>query len=80
MRDQHEQSGGATSKPEAAGPESATGRDAEINFLPPLKPRPRLMILMSALLGFWVAMLLAIFFTVIYPAHHRGSRTVVPYE
>jgi len=39
-------------------------------FLPPPKPRPKLMIVFAIILVVWVAALLALYFATVYPARH----------
>jgi hypothetical protein len=53
---------------EGAGQQAVTL--SGVKFLPPLKPRRRLLIVMSVLLAAWAATLLAIYFTTVYPAEH----------
>ena len=41
--------------------------------LPPLKPRPRLFYALAAALGVWVAALLVLYATTVYPNRSSGS-------
>ncbi|HEV8604853.1 MAG TPA: hypothetical protein VGQ99_05775 [Tepidisphaeraceae bacterium] len=38
-----------------------------------LKPRPKLLLFLSILLAFWIAMLLTMYFTTIYPTRHQRT-------
>jgi len=39
-------------------------------FLPPPKPRPKLLIVFAIILVAWVAALLALYFATVYPTRH----------
>ena len=51
---------------------------APIEFAPPLKPRPRLMIVLSVILALWVAFLLALYFRTVYPHRNDPGLTSQP--
>jgi hypothetical protein len=48
-------------------------------FAPPLQPRPRLVIMLSVVLGLWVAFLLGLYFHTVYPERRTTNpRQVAP--
>ena len=46
--------------------------------LPPLKPRPKLLILMSVLLAIWVGALLTLYFAMVRPYRHWHDKAPIP--
>lgn len=53
-----------------------TGDEREFLFLPPLEPKPKLLIGMSVLLAVWVGGLIVMYMTTVYPARHRPKHEV----
>jgi hypothetical protein len=49
---------------------------APIAFPPPLRPRPRLLMVLSVVLALWVAFLLVLYFRTVYPHRNDGVRPV----
>ncbi len=37
----------------------------------PLKPRPRLLLITSIIMALWIAALIVMYFTTVFPARHR---------
>jgi hypothetical protein len=51
---------------------------APIEFAPPLRPRPRLLIVLSVILALWVAFLLVLYFRTVYPYRNDPGLTSQP--
>jgi len=58
--------------PPAAAPPSPAKR------VRPLKPRPRLFLVLCILFALWMAALLVFYFKVVYPARPPGHRMTTP--
>jgi hypothetical protein len=54
-----------------------TGDEREYIFLPPLTPRKKLFIITAVVLGVWVAALIVMYVTTVYPERH-GHRAPSP--
>jgi hypothetical protein len=54
-------------------PSSDAGR---IEFAAPLRPRPRLLIVLSVVLALWVAFLLVLYFRTVYPHRHDAGNSI----
>ncbi len=52
------------------------GEKQPVEFLPPLRPQRRLLIITSILLGLWVAALIALYLWTVYPRRHPARRTI----
>jgi hypothetical protein len=44
---------------------------APITFAPPLRPRPKLLMILGVVLGLWITFLLVLYFRTVYP--HRND-------
>ena len=44
-----------------------------VSYSTDLKPRPRLLLVLSILFAIWVALLLTMYFTTIYPIRHQRT-------
>jgi hypothetical protein len=53
-----------------------TGDELEHVFLPPLKPQKKLFVWLSAVLGVWVAVLVVMYATTVYPQRHGRHESV----
>lgn len=52
--------------------------DAEAIFLPPLRPRPRLVIALGVVLVLWVGFLLFLYFQTVLPERRANPRPAAP--
>jgi hypothetical protein len=50
-----------------------TGDELEHLFLPPLQPRKKLFVVLCAVFGVWVALLITLYATTVYPNRHGKS-------
>ena len=55
-------------------PKKGAKQAASIPSPQPLKPRPRLLLVLSIIFALWVAGLLAMYFKTVYPYRHDSTR------
>jgi hypothetical protein len=51
---------------------------SEVEFLPPLRPQPKLLIGLGVVLALWIAFLLVLYFTTVYPHRHKPGERAAP--
>lgn len=62
-------------------PRDSDQRDEQtVEFLPPLKPRPRLVIALAVVFALWIAFLLVLYFVTIFPHRHERRPVTQPSE